>query len=199
VDFKTAHFSMFAVGYNEVNFSDVAVNAWYNEAVGFMSARGIVKGVGGGRFAPEFNVTRADFLIMVMNSYGIELDTTISNNFTDAGSKYYTQYLSTAKRLGLVNGVGNNKYAPEINISRQDMFVTLYRALNKLGELPTDTSGGKSLASFNDAGDTATYARDAMKLFVETGTILGDGTKLTPKATSTRAQAAQILNNLLTK
>lgn len=202
VNFRTTHFSMFAVGYNEVNFNDVAEKAWYNEAIGFMSARGIVKGVGGGRFAPESNVTRADFLIMVMNSYGIELDTTIASNFADAGSKYYTQYLATAKRLGLVNGVGKNKYAPEAAISRQDMFVTLYRTLGKLSELselPTGANSGKSLGSFNDAGKIATYATDAMKLFVEAGAIVGDGKNLTPKATSTRAQTAQVLYNLLSE
>jgi hypothetical protein len=199
VNFKTTHFSQFAVGYNEVTFSDVAANAWYNEAVGFMSARSIVNGVGGGRFDPGNNVTRADFLVMVMNAYDIELDTAIADNFTDAGNKYYTQYLATAKRLGLVNGVGKNKYAPETSISRQDMFVTLYRALDKLGELPAVLNSGKALINFNDADQIATYARDAMKLFVETGTVAGNGMRLTPKATSTRAQAAQVLYNLLSK
>ncbi|ACL77311.1 S-layer homology domain-containing protein [Ruminiclostridium cellulolyticum] len=198
VNFTTSHFSQYAVGYNEVNFKDVAAKAWYNEAVGFMSARGIVNGVGSGKFAPANSVTRADFLIMVMNSYGIEIDTTITDNFADASNKYYTKYLGTAKRLGLVSGVGENKYAPEATISRQDMFAILYRALDKLGELPTGTIG-KSLGSFSDAGDIAGYANDAMKLFVETGTISGDGSKLTPKATSTRAQAAQVLYNLLLK
>lgn len=198
VNFRTSHFSRFAVGYNEVNFNDVAANAWYNEAVGFMAARGIVNGVGGGRFAPENNVTRADFLIMVMNSYGIELDANITDNFVDAGNKYYTKYLGTAKRLGLVSGVGANKYAPESTISRQDMFVILYRALEKLGELPSGTAG-KSLASFKDSGDVAAYAKDAMKLFVETGTISGDGQKLNPRVTTTRAQVAQVLYNLLSK
>lgn len=198
VNFRTFHFSRFAVGYNEVNFNDVVANTWYNEAVGFMAARGIVNGVGGGRFAPENNVTRADFLIMVMNSYGIELDANITDNFVDAGNKYYTKYLGTAKRLGLVSGVGANKYAPESTISRQDMFVILYRALEKLGELPSGTAG-KSLASFKDSGDIAVYAKDAMKLFVETGTISGNGQKLTPRVTTTRAQVAQVLYNLLSK
>ena len=198
VNFKTAHFSQFAVGYNEVNFDDVANDAWYNEAVGFMAGRGIVNGVGGGRFAPADNVTRADFLIMVMNSYGIELDSDITGNFSDAGDKYYTKYLGTAKRLGLVTGVGNNLYLPSATISRQDMFVILYRILDKLGELP-EGNGRKTLEDFNDVADIADYAKEAIKLFVETGTIQGDGKKLTPKATSTRAQAVQVLYNLLSK
>ena len=113
VDFKTTHFSQYAVGYNEVNFNDVKPNDWYDKAVGFMSARGIVKGAGDGSFAPQNKVTRADFLIMVMNAYCIDVDETVVDNFTDAGSKYYTGYLGTAKRLGLVSGTGDRQIHAE--------------------------------------------------------------------------------------
>ena len=198
VKFTTTHFSRYVVGYNEVKFIDVAVNAWYNKAVGFIAARGIAGGVGNGRFAPESRVTRADFLIMVMNSYGIKPDAAITDNFADAGGKYYAGYLGTAKRLGLATGVGNNKYAPEASISRQDMFLILYRILDKLGELPAGTNG-KSLGSFKDANGISGYAKDAMKLFVETGIISGYGGNLTPKAASTRAEAAQVLYGLLSE
>ena len=53
---------------------------------------------------------------MVMNSFGIEPDTHVSDNFSDAGNRYYTKYLGTAKKLGLVFGVGNNLFLPEKNI-----------------------------------------------------------------------------------
>lgn len=198
VNFITTYFSQYTVGYNKVNFSDVSANAWYNTAVTFVSARGIADGVSGDSFAPQNMITRADFLIMVLKSFGIKPDTTITENFSDAGNKYYTSYLATAKRLGLVSGVGKNNYAPEANMNRQDMFVILYNVLDKLGEIPTG-SGVKNIESFNDSVEIAAYARNAMKLFVETGTISGDGNKLNPKDKSTRVQAAQILYNLLSK
>jgi hypothetical protein len=154
--------------------------------------------VGSGRFAPDRNVTRADFLIMVMRSYGIALNTANADNFADAGNKYYTSYLATAKQLGLVMGIGGNRYAPEKYISRQDMFVILYRALDVLGELPEGASGRK-LESFADIGSISGYAREAMKLFVETGIVKGDGVNLTPREISSRAQAAQVLYNLISK
>ncbi|WP_244864870.1 S-layer homology domain-containing protein [Paenibacillus sp. J23TS9] len=196
VNFAASRFSYFAVGYNEVNFSDVAETDWYNEAVGFMAARNMISGVGGDRFAPMNRVTRADFLIMLMNTYDIGLDSSIQNNFDDAGSKYYAGYLGTAKRLGLVSGVGNNKFKPEAAISREDMFVILFQALRTLDRLPTDMKG-TSLDNFKDAGETADYAKDAMKQFVETGIIAGDGTNLSPKEISTRGETAQILYRLL--
>lgn len=198
VKFITTHFSLYAIIYNKVNFIDVKADDWYYDAVEFLAARNIVKGVGYGKFAPADNIKRADFLVMVMNAYGIKLDTDIADNFSDAGNKYYTRYLGTAKRLGIVQGVGDNKFAPEEYISRQDMFVLLYRLLDKLDELPSEAVG-KQLENFADADDIAGYAREAMKLFVETGIASGDGEYLAPKSLSTRAQAAKTLYNLLSK
>ncbi|HEX2925809.1 MAG TPA: S-layer homology domain-containing protein, partial [Ruminiclostridium sp.] len=197
VEFSTKHFSQYAVGYNEVNFGDVSSKNWFDKAVGFMSARSIIKGVGKDNFAPENKVTRADFLIMLMNSYGIEVDKTAADNFSDAGSKYYTRYLATAKRLGLVSGVGDNKFSPEATISRQDMLVMLYSALDTLGELPAAKTD--SFGSYSDAGEISGYAKDALKLFVDAGVVSGDNGKLSPKDTTSRAEAAQVLYNLLSK
>ena len=198
VDFKTGRLARFAVGYNQVDFKDVAEGAWYNSAVGYMAARGMVSGEGGGRFAPGKNIKRADFLVMAMNSLGIEPDTTITDNFADSGAKYYTKYLATAKHLGLVSGMGGNRFMPEETISRQDMFVMLYGVLAEAGELPP-AADGKSLESFKDAGRIADYARAAMKLFAEAGIVSGSGENLNPGAVSTRSEAAQVLYNLLSE
>ncbi len=197
VDFITANSSQYAVGYNEVKFNDVTSKDWFEKAVGFMAARGIVNGVGNDNFAPQNKVTRADFLIMVINAYGIEVDRAVTDNFADAGSKYYTDYLGTAKRLGLVSGTGDNKFSPNATISRQDMLVILYRALDILGELPAAKTG--NFDSFSDSKDISGYAKDIMKLFVEAGIVGGDNKKLSPKADTSRAEAVQILYNLLSR
>ena len=178
------------------NFIDVPKGAWYYDAVNYLSSLGIINGIGNNMFAPEANVTRADFLIMVMNAFGIELDEIVADNFADAGNKYYTLYLGTAKRLGLVSGIGNNLYAPASYISRQDMAVILYRILDKIGKLPSGTDG-LDFASFRDAEDISDYAINALKLFVEAKILSGYDNILSPKNISTRAQAAQILYNLL--
>ncbi len=198
VKFTASHFSIYAVGYNEVKFIDVTANDWYNEAVGFIAARGITKGVGGGMFKPGDKVRRADFLIMVMEAYGIALDTDISDNFTDAGDNYYTKYLGTAKRLGLVLGVGDNKFLPELTISRQDMLVILYRMLEQLGELPAE-GGNSTLEDFTDTNEIADYAQEALNRFVGAGIVRGNGKRLAPRATAERAEIAQLLYNLLSK
>ncbi|NLA14292.1 MAG: S-layer homology domain-containing protein, partial [Tissierellia bacterium] len=116
--------------------------------------------------------------------------------FNDAGDKYYTKYLGTAKRMGLVSGVGENMFAPESLITRQDMTVILYRILNKLGKLPESTESAV-FDEFMDKDDIADYAKEGMKTFAESKIISGYDNRLHPFGLTTRAQAAQILYNLL--
>jgi hypothetical protein len=198
ITFTTDHFSKYAVGYNKVNFSDVAENAWYGDAVSFVAARDITTGTGNGNFSPTEKLTRGQFLVMVMRAYGIEAETASNDNFSDAGNTYYTGYLAAAKSLGITDGIGNNMFAPEKEITRQEMFTLLYNTLDSIGELPAGTTG-TSLTSYRDADKIASWAKDAMTLFVGTGTVSGSGDQLNPSGTTNRAEMAQVLYNLLSK
>lgn len=201
--FSTNHLSKYAIGYDKdliwVNpFTDVAEDAWYFEAVRFCAARGITTGTSATTFGPEADVTRGQFIVMLMRAYKIEPDSTSGNNFADAGNTYYTNYLAKAKELGITSGVGNNMFAPERKITRQDMFTLIYRALDKLGKLPK-VANSKNLSDFSDAASISDYAKDAMTALVQSGIVSGSDGKLNPQGVSTRSQLVQVLYNLLPK
>lgn len=198
IRFRTNHFSQYTVGYNKVTFKDVPANSWYKNAVEFIAARGISVGTGNGYYSPVNKLTRGQFLVMAMKAYGLAPDADSKDNFTDAGNTYYTGYLAAAKRLGIAAGVGNNKYAPEQEITRQEMFTLLYNTLKHIGQLPKG-SEGKSLSAYKDADQIAPWAKEAMTLFVNTGIVTGDGVLLNPDEKANRAQMAQVLYNMLTK
>jgi len=195
ISFTTNHFSKYAVGYNKMNFKDVAADAWYSKAVSFIAARGITAGTDSASYRPEAKLTRGEFMVMLMKAYSIAPDANRSDNFVDAGDTYYTGYLAAAKRLGISGGVGNNMFAPDKKITRQEMFTMLYNALKAIGELPAGTSG-KQLSAFSDAEHVASWAKDAMKFMVETGIISGNDGKLSATDTTTRAEMTQVLYNL---
>ncbi len=195
---KTTHFSNYMIGYRKVAFTDVPQDSWYAGAVGFLAARGITTGNGAGLFLPESTLTRGQFVVMLLRAYGIDPADEPGENFSDAGNTYYTDYLAAAKKLEISNGVGGNRFAPEENISRQDMVTLLYRALAVLGELPQEQTGG-TLEQFADSGEIAAYAREAVKTFVECGVISGSGGRLNPGGSTTRSQMAQVLYNLLSE
>lgn len=198
VTFSTTHFSYYAVSYNQVNFKDVASGAWYRKAVSFIAAREITTGTGNGNFSPEAKLTRGQFVVMLMKAYGIAPDANPKDNFADAGSAYYTGYMAAAKRLGISAGVGNKLFAPEKEITRQEMFTLLYNALKAIGKLPQGNSG-KLLSNFSDESDIAPWAKEAMTLLINTGTVGGSAGKLAPLSTTTRAEMAQVLYYLLGK
>jgi uncharacterized repeat protein (TIGR02543 family) len=198
VVFTTTHFSTYAVGYNKVSFTDVSSTAWYANAVTFLAARGITSGTTATTFGPDATLTRGQFITMLLRAYGVSAVTNPTDNFSDAGSTYYTGYLAAAKKLGITTGVGGNKFAPEKAITRQEMFTLLYNALKVLGKLPSGTSG-KTLSGFADAGSIASWAQNAMTTLVKTGTVTGSGGKLNPTGATTRAEMAQVLYNLLRK
>ncbi len=194
--FSTGHFSIYAVGYNYVAFDDVLKDAWYYDAVIFCAAREITNGTGDDMFSPDTHLTRGQFIVMLMRAFAIGTDKSAVDNFDDAGDTYYTDYLAAAKSLGITDGIGNNLFAPEAEITRQDMFTLLYRTLDALEELP-EMVGNISLSDFSDSVAISDYAKQAMEAFVSSGIISGNDGDLDPLGNSTRAQMAQVLYNLL--
>lgn len=198
VTFSTTHFSNYAVAYNKVSFNDVATGEWYTNAISFIAARDITTGIGNGNFSPNAKLTRGEFIVLMMRAYGIAPDTHPLENFSDAGNVYYTGYLATAKRMGISAGIGNNLFAPGKVITRQEMFTLLYNTLKAISHLPQGKSG-KSLDQFSDAHTVDFWAMDAMTLLAKTGTVNGNNGALNPLSTTTRAEIAQVLFNLLGK
>jgi hypothetical protein len=194
--FKTAFMARFACGFSKAIFGDVDQSAWYGVPVDFIAARGIAAGAGDGRYSPGKNLTRAEYLVMLMRALEIVPDTRPADNFSDAGSTWYTNYLAAARRLGIAQGIGDNRYAPEQTVARQEMFVMLYNALKITGQLPGAASG-RTLADFADSDIVAPWAADAVGRLVGAGLVAGHDGKLFPKDTATRAEMAQILMNLL--
>lgn len=177
-------------------FADVN-GRWMSEAVSYMAERGIVKGVGDGLFAPDTNITRSQFIFMLMRLLSIEhKDDGILNQFDDVEKGvYYYDALLHAKALGLVTGAGDNTFNPDDQISRQDMFVMLYRAADILGMLPEVMT--EQWVEYNDWDNVASYASDALQDLSKLNLVKGNAGNINPTGTATRAEAVQVLYNLL--
>ncbi|MFM9330777.1 YDG domain-containing protein [Paenibacillus mesotrionivorans] len=200
IRFRTNHFSVYGVGYNPASFRDVSEHAWYAEAVDFIAAREITSGTGDGIFSPDAAMTRGSFLVMAMRAYGITPEEPSADNFADAGSTYYTGYLAAAKRLGIAQGVDSERFVPEREITRQEMFTLIRNVLETAHRLPENTNGlGSIWSSFADSGEIESWAKEAVAFMADSGLISGSGGRLRPADTATRSEMAQLLYNLLTR
>jgi hypothetical protein len=198
VTFSTTHFSRYAVAYVHKTFSDLGTAEWARKPIEVMASKGITNGTGDGTaFSPSANITRADFMALLINTLGLTADFT--DNFADVKpGAYYYEAVGAAKELGIAAGTGNNKFNPAESISRQDMMVLAARALEKYQGLKT-TSALTVLDKFSDKGGIAGYAVESTAALVREGLIAGYGDKLNPLASTARAEAAVILYRIYSK
>ena len=159
-------------------FSDVDEDAWYAEAVAYVTANGLMEGTGGNRFNPNGTVTRAMVWTVLARMAGAE---------TDGGDTWY----DLAREWAMDNDVSDGTN-PNAVITREQLATMLYRYAGSPA-----VSG--DLGDYPDAGDVSLWAKDAMVWAVETGLIQGMGGKLNPQGSATRAQLATLLQRLETE
>jgi len=197
VTFTTTHFSHYAVAYVHKTFGDLGGAEWARKPVEVMASKGIISGTGKGTFSPAANITRADYLVLLIRTLGLMAE--FDGNFDDVEpGAYYYEALGIAKKLGIAAGSGNNRFNPKESISRQDMMVLTARALEKFRGLKAVDANGL-LDKYSDKGDIAGYAANSLATLVKEGLIKGSGDRLNPRANATRAEAAVFLYRIYNK
>lgn len=197
VTFTTTHFSCYGVAYVNKTFVDLDSVEWAKKQIEVMASKGILNGTGNGSYSPKANITRADFMVMLVKTLGITTD--FEDNFADIEpNDYYYDAIGIAKNLAITEGSGNNCFNPNESISRQDMMVLAARAMKKSKELKT-TSDTNLLNEFSDRGDVDGYAVESLSTLVKEGLANGAGNKLNPGELANRAEAAVFLYNIYNK
>ena len=176
-----------------INFTDTKTRAWASDAIEKLAAAGIINGVNASKFAPDAYSKRADFIVMLVRTLGLE--GTASSNFSDVpANKYYANAVGLAKEAGITTGVGNNKFEPEATITRQDMMVLVAKTLELLGvDADKDVT---VLAKFSDSNKIANYAKPYIAMLVNAGIVSGTGNMIDATSDITRAQTAVMMSNV---
>ncbi len=173
-------------------FEDVSEDDWYFEYVTVLTEYGIVSGDGTGNFNPTANVTREQFLKMLVEAAVIEIDEA-ENTFADVKDAWYKPYVLKAKNFGIVNGISETEFGIGSNITRQDMAVMISRTIEKLGiEIESE-----DVDEFADNGNVSDYAKDAVTFMKSIGLIEGYNNEYRPNDNLTRAEAAKVIFGLL--
>jgi len=171
-------------------FGDLSGYDWAKSAILSLYNKQIVSGRENGIFAPGDNVTRAEFIKMLILSLGIETSDGQSV-FSDVSSNdWFAPFVCTAYECGIAMG-SEGKFNPYDFITREDAAVMICRGLSLQG------SGE---LSFTDKDFISYYAVNAISALVEGGIINGmsDGS-FAPKSNLTRAQSAVMLDRLIQK
>lgn len=174
-------------------FSDVTNNHWANEYINQAADMGIVSGYEDGTFLPDKEMTRAEFATVLWNIAGkpVVEDSIIFEDVAE--NDWFYKPVSWAYKNGYISGVSETEFAPDENITREQITTILYRYK---GYTKTKTV----IDTFDDFKTVSDYAVDAMNWAVSGKIISGTtDTTLSPKSSATRAQLAAIMVRMLNK
>jgi uncharacterized repeat protein (TIGR01451 family) len=198
--FNAYHFSTYAVIENAKQFKDVTADmAWAKNEIEILAARTIIKGRTGDIFAPNANITRAQFAVLLARALQLPKQE-YQGIFADVPKNldWAALEIEAASRAGIVKG-SNGKFRPYENITRQQMAAMIARAIEYKNAQLLD--GLKKELPFADAQAIDAYAKDSVAYATALGIIKGRTINgkvfFAPKENATRAQAAVMLYRLL--
>lgn len=179
----------------KLTFEDIDGVAWASEAILALADKGIISGKGNGIFAPNDYVTREEFAKILVSAMGLENSEYSGGAFKDAdGEAWYYKYIHIAKEHNIISGTGEETFGVGSKITRQDMAVMIYRALQSKG---AKLDGGENLG-FADKDEISDYAYEAVSALFNAGIVSGmSETEFAPLGNATRAQAAKIVYSIL--
>lgn len=170
----------------KVPFTDI--DGWAKEYIEKAYRAGLINGITDTTFVPNAKMTRAMFVTVLYRLAG-EPEGTTTNPFADvAKERYYFSAVCWAYQKGIVKGVSETAFAPNQQITRQEMVTMLYRYAGDAAE-----NGQGDLSRFPDAAAVSGWAKEAMTWAVAQGIIVGSDGGLQPTRDATRAEAVTVV------
>lgn len=183
-------------GETQYLYNDIESVGWAQNAIYTLSKRGVLNGVGEGKFMPDNNVKREEFVKILVTAFNVETEGVADLSFSDVlPGAWYEKYINAGVNTKAINGIGNNMFGVGKSITRQDLAVMAYRFAKSTG---CKFENSASLDSFVDRGAISDYAKEAVQALYSEEIINGMGnSRFEPNQPATRAQAAVIVHRLL--
>ena len=176
------------------SFTDLGGYDWASDAIYTLKTKGIISGVSDTEYAPQNNIKRGDFILILTRM--LEIKDTFSENFVDVlPDSYYYSAIGSAKAAGIAQGNGDS-FMPENTITRQDLIALAYRAFLSAGHIEA-AEDLIALDAFNDKEAISDYAMEPMASMVKAGIIQGSDGGVNPLGYATRAEVAVMCARLL--
>lgn len=175
----------------ELNFTDVKESDWFFKGVEYVVDKGIMSGVSENQFDPSGKLTRA-MLVQMLYNMESRPACDAENAFMDVPvGQWYTDAVIWANDAKIVSGMGEGLFAPNMEITREQMVAMLYNYAKYRGY---DVTASADLSAFADTASVSAWAQPAMQWAVAEGYISGMGdSQLAPQGTATRAEIASVI------
>ena len=193
----TGHFSVYGVGYTapSAKFTDI-VTHWGKEAIDYVVGRGLLYGTSKTTFAPDTAMTRGMLVTALGRLAGVDVKAYTTNSFTDVkADSAFRPYIEWAYKNGVVQGIGNQQFAPDRAITREEIAVIFANYAKATGyKLPVT----REATNYADASGIGSVYQTAVTAMQQAGIMMGGtGNKFNPKASATRAEVSSMLHRYI--
>ncbi|NOU63921.1 DUF1565 domain-containing protein [Paenibacillus sp. LMG 31461] len=187
------HFSKYALLEVTKTFTDVPSGHWASNVIKELAAKQILTGTSATTFEPGRSVTRAEFTVLLVRA--LKLTEKGGMTFTDVKlGEWYADAVSIAVKAGIVQGKSATLFDANAQITREEMVTLLLRAY----EYKNGKAVSTATHSFSDVDQVSPWAVEFVKTALSLNLIQGrSADKFDPQGITTRAEAAQVLYNLL--
>lgn len=173
-----------------IDFADTQGH-WAEKTIDVFIKLQLIKGYEEGTFRPNSPITRAEFATILNRVFDIQGGSHTSIVMKDIGDSWTKEAIENLVAAGVIKGYKDGMFKPDNTITREEMVVMLSRIVN-LNDLAKDRAKG----NFNDLNGS--YAASEIKAEAQAGIVSGKGDgKFEPKSNATRAEALQIILNVL--
>jgi len=151
----------------------------------------LINGYEDGTFRPNGTIIRAEFATMLRRAFNIYGGNSRNISFTDLDKHWAKDNIGNLVAAGVISGYPDGTFRPDQKVTREEMVVMLSRIMN-LDNLEKDQTKGH----FNDLNGA--YAAEEIQASAQAGIVSGKGDgSFNPKSNATRAEALQIILNVL--
>ncbi len=172
----------------KMQFSDMEDAKWALDKVETLCEKGILSGVGDGKFEPHRYVSREEFAKMLCSLGGFEPQADEAPFGDIQRDSWSYPYICTAYKNGLISGVSLSEFAPKNMVTREQAATMLYRMISK------DMEDASDAFVFDDDSSISDWAKYAVYALRGKGIINGRTSKIfSPKEAMTRVEAAVLL------
>ena len=173
-------------------YKDLDTEKWYHEDIDYVVSNNIMLGTSDTEFAPDESLTRGMLVTILYRNEG-EPATNRSIPFADVDmGAYYANAVVWAQQNGIVKGISETEYAPDMNVTREQLATIMFRYAQFKGMEAVTTEEN---LHFDDASVISEYAVIAMNWGVGRDYIfIRNAGKINPNEAATRAEIAAFIH-----
>lgn len=177
-------------------FSDIQAH-WAKDDIEAMAKAGVIDGMGDGTFAPDANITRGQFIKLIVAALGLDISADYTGSASDVSGHWAAPYVQAADSQNLIDAAfsADGKMKLDQNITREEMASIIARAAKS-----KNLEASAEATSFEDSNTISAWAAEDVTLATKLGIIKGmetdNGLCFKPVDLSNRAQAAAMMNRL---